>query len=192
MIFIITTGTSLIMMLFTILTFPGVIMHAIAQRFMCDILNVPVYRINYFSVFSRATGDVFHEDTNNFGVACLISMVPFILNSILCMLLTLPIGIIFILGTKFSLQGTTFDYLKFILCWIGVSCGFNAVPSKQDIKKLSNKPHSYGGKIVLFCIKALFWPFHIPIINLGTSCSLMYVGLLSLLLPVLFFRTMIV
>lgn len=127
-------------------TFPGVIIHEIAHRFFCDITNVGVYKIYYFIPFSQTAGCVLHEPTKSLWRALLISTGPLIINSLVCMLLTIPYGITLYLGTTFALTNPNTHFLKFIglmiLTWIGYSAGFNAIPSNQDMNGLSELAQS--------------------------------------------------
>ncbi len=164
------------------ITFPGVIIHEIAHRFFCDIFNVPVYEINYFKPFSKTAGHVRHHPTNSLRAAFFIGMAPLFINSILCMVLTLPMGIPIFLGTNF-LMPTSLAHLMFglVLYWVGMSIGFNAIPSKQDLAGLWYMTDSRIIKMFLMFVYILLWPFNIN--GIGPLCCLIYAYLLSMLLP---------
>jgi hypothetical protein len=110
--------------LISILTFPGIIVHEFAHMLFCRIRKVAVFDACYFRVGNPA-GFVVHENTNNFTSTFLISMGPFFVNTILCLLICLPAY----MPIKF------FDIehpLSYFLIWLGVSIGMHAIPSNQD------------------------------------------------------------
>lgn len=140
--------------LIALVTFPGVIIHEIAHRLFCDLTNVGVYKIYYFIPFSQTAGCVIHEPTKSLWRALLISTGPLIINSLVCMLLTIPFGITLYLGTTFAIINPKIDFFKFIalmsLTWIGYLAGFNAIPSNQDMSGLSELTQSRITKFFLF------------------------------------------
>lgn len=106
------------------LTFPGVIVHEFAHMFFCRLRKVAIYDACYFR-FGNPAGYVVHENTENFTTTFLISMGPFFINTILCLLICFPAY----MPMKF------FDLTNFyslFLIWLGVSIGMHAVPSNQD------------------------------------------------------------
>lgn len=128
--------------LLSLLTFPGVIMHEISHRFMCDIFEVPVYRAFYFIPFSKQAGAVFHERVYNFGQHLVIAMAPLLFNTLFCMLFTLPLAASqYIMSNSFAEVGTSVSHygtLYSILWWVGISMGANAFPSNHDIEQVRN------------------------------------------------------
>lgn len=112
-----------------IITFPGVILHEIAHKFFCDLYQVPVYKVNYFVVSSKA-GSVVHAVLHHSRKNAIIALAPLLINSMICLLFLTPQFLSHFMGTSFISTYTIFD---FILIWIGISCGFNALPSKADI-----------------------------------------------------------
>jgi hypothetical protein len=142
--------------LIALLTFPGVVMHEIAHRFMCDILRVPVYSIKYFSIGNTRAGYVYHHKTDNIYHDLLIGLAPLFINSFFCMLFTLPYSAsLNITGDGIS------NYSNQFLWWIGISMGANAFPSNQDVSNvLSNAQKSnvsYGIHLLCDIIKLLNW-----------------------------------
>lgn len=169
------------------LTFPGVVIHEIAHRLACDFFNVPVYEVNYFRPLDKTAGHVLHEDSDSFWVSFLIGIAPFILNSILCMILTFPMGIRFYLGTSFLGSPSHFrEILGIILCWAGLSIGFNAIPSNQDISVVWDKNASHKAKALLILAQFFFFPFNLTVI--GPILSALYAYSLSLILPAILLR----
>jgi Putative zincin peptidase len=114
--------------LIAIATFPGVIVHEFAHMFFCRLRGVAVFEVCYFQVANPA-GYVIHAKSDNFYSTFLISMGPFLVNTILCFLICLPAYIpIF----YFDLAHP----LSYALMWLGVSIGMHAIPSTQDAKNI--------------------------------------------------------
>lgn len=108
----------------SILTFPGVIVHEFAHMFFCKVRKIAVFDACYFRIGNPA-GYVVHENTDNFTTTFLVSMGPFVVNTLLCLLICLPAY----MPVKF------FDLdhpLSYFLIWLGVSIGMHAIPSNQD------------------------------------------------------------
>lgn len=171
--------------LVSLLTFPGVMLHEIAHRFMCDLQDVPVYAINYFSAGSKIAGHVVHQPTNSFRKALLIAIAPFIVNSLICILLTVPYGISFHLGTHFILDShSLLLWTQGIIAWVGFSAGFHAIPSDQDVKGLVDKAQSEMVKIFTTFIMVACACCNAPYIGFLLKISYAYV--LSLVIPSIF------
>lgn len=114
--------------LVTLLTFPGVVMHEITHRFMCDVLGISVYDINYFSINNSRAGYVYHHKTDTVIQSLLIGFAPLLINSFFCMLFTLPYS------SSLSVTGDGISYYgSMLLWWVGMSMGINAFPSNQDV-----------------------------------------------------------
>jgi hypothetical protein len=108
----------------SLLTFPGVIVHEFAHMLFCKLRKVAVFDAVYFQ-WGDPAGYVIHENTNNFTTTFLISMGPFFVNTILCLLICLPAYMpieVYNLEHPFS----------YFLVWLGVSIGMHAIPSDQD------------------------------------------------------------
>lgn len=118
----------------SLLTFPGIVLHEIAHRLFCDLTNVPVYQINYFRVFSKQAGHVIHERTDSLTKSFLIGAGPLIVNSLVCMLLTIPYGYSQHLETDFLLSASKYHSLYIILMWMGYSIGLHSIPSNKDLE----------------------------------------------------------
>jgi hypothetical protein len=90
--------------------------------------KVAVFEVCYFR-FGNPVGYVIHENTTNFYTTFLISMGPFFVNTILCLLICIPAYI--------PINFFNIDHpLSYFLMWLGVSIGMHAVPSNQDAKNL--------------------------------------------------------
>lgn len=114
--------------LISIVTFPGVIVHEFAHMLFCKMRNVAVLDVKYFQVDNPA-GYVIHERTDNFTTTFLISMGPFFVNTLLCLLICLPA----------YMPISYFDVshpLSYFLMWLGVSIGMHAIPSNEDANSI--------------------------------------------------------
>ena len=66
-------------------TFPGVIIHEAAHLLFCRIFKLAVFEVCFFRVGNPA-GYVIHERTDSFAAAFFVSIGPFMVNSLLCVL----------------------------------------------------------------------------------------------------------
>jgi hypothetical protein len=114
--------------LIALVTFPGVIIHEMAHMLFCRLSKVAVLDVCYFR-FGNPAGYVVHEEPRNFGAAFLISVGPFIVNSLLCIVLCFPA---FVPVRIFDRA----DPVSYFLLWLGLSIGMHAFPSTQDAKVL--------------------------------------------------------
>jgi Putative zincin peptidase len=117
--------------LISILTFPGIIVHEFAHMLFCRIRKVAVFDACYFRIGNPA-GFVVHENTSNFTSTFLISMGPFFVNTLLCLLICLPA---YMPIKFFNIEHP----LSYFLIWLGVSIGMHAIPSNQDAKNVFNQ-----------------------------------------------------
>lgn len=166
-----------------VLTFPGVVMHEISHRLMCDFFKIPVYEISYFNKGSRRAGYVIHERTSSLTKSLLIGIAPLFINSILCMILTFPFNLpVWITGQSIP---TLFNI---VLWWTGISMGANAFPSDQDVANVFALAQE-GSRSVgsLKAISAIC--FIVRFLNHLSQAWLdfIYAFLISLILPYLIF-----
>ena len=112
----------------SILTFPGVIVHEAAHLLFCKWRGVRVIDVCFFRV-ANPVGYVVHEGTDNFTTQFLVSVGPFIINSLLCIIICLPA---YAPVKVFGLEHP----LSYVLLWLGVSIGMHAFPSTQDASNL--------------------------------------------------------
>lgn len=112
----------------SVLTFPGVIVHEIAHMLFCKIRKIPVLDVCFFR-FGNPSGYVIHEEINNFTSAFLVSVGPFIINSVLCIVICFPAFF------PFKVFGIEHP-LSYFLLWLGVSIGMHSFPSTQDADNL--------------------------------------------------------
>ncbi len=110
--------------LISIVTFPGIIVHEAAHMLFCRLRRVPVLEVCFLR-FANPPGYVIHEAPKDFTSNFLIAVGPFIVNTLLCLLLCFPS---FLRVRVFDLP----DPLSYLMLWLGVSIGMHAFPSNQD------------------------------------------------------------
>jgi hypothetical protein len=110
----------------SIVTFPGVIVHEAAHLLFCRLNKLAVFDVCYFR-FGNPAGYVIHESTTDFKKAFLVSMGPFFVNSILCVIFC---SAAFLPAWELEVQ----DPLAYFFYWLGISIGMHAFPSTQDMK----------------------------------------------------------
>lgn len=116
--------------LISIVTFPGVIVHEAAHMLFCRLRGIAVLDVCFFRVGNPA-GYVLHEPIENFNTAFLVSVGPFIINSLLCVFFCFPALVPMRVFNDANL-------LSYFMVWLGVSIGMHAFPSTQDAKVLWN------------------------------------------------------
>ena len=114
--------------LVALVTFPGVIVHEAAHMLFCKLGGVAVIDVCFFRL-GNPSGYVIHEEIKSFNTAFLVSVGPFIVNSLLCMIICFPA---FVPVKVFELTHP----LSYFLLWLGVSIGMHAFPSTGDAKGL--------------------------------------------------------
>ncbi len=114
--------------LIALATFPGVIVHEAAHLLFCRLRHVAVFDVCFFRIGNPA-GYVVHEEPDRFSTAFLITFGPFLVNSLLCMLICFPA----FLPLRFFGVSHPFSYF---LLWLGVSIGMHAFPSIGDASSL--------------------------------------------------------
>lgn len=108
----------------SLLTFPGVIVHELAHQFFCRLYKVPVFKVVYYQ-FDNPTGYVLHERVDNKFHGIMISVGPFIVNSVVGALIALPASL-----PVFEFH--TAGLLDYLLIYLGVSIAMHAFPSRGD------------------------------------------------------------
>lgn len=102
-------------------TFPGVVIHELSHKFFCEEAGVRVLKASYFR-FGNPIGYIIHETPKSVRVAFLISIGPFIINTLVA------------LGASYvSSYLESGGYWRWILLWVGFSAGVHAFPSDADI-----------------------------------------------------------
>lgn len=114
--------------LITLVTFPGVIVHELAHQLFCRVYKVPVFEVVYFRLGNPA-GYVVHEAPQNKLQTIMISIGPFVVNTILGALIALPAAMpVF----KFNNAGP----MDYVLIYLGVSIAMHAFPSTGDANNI--------------------------------------------------------
>lgn len=113
--------------LISILTFPGIIVHELAHQLFCRWFKIPVFDVCYVR-FENPMGYVVHEKSNKGYQTILISIGPFIINTVIAFLVAFPAAMQF----KFD----DANFLDYILIYLGVSIGSHAFPSTGDAQSL--------------------------------------------------------
>lgn len=130
--------------LISLVTFPGVIVHEAAHQLFCRIYNLAVFDVCYIQVGNPA-GYVVHEQTNDFTKTFFVSMGPFFINSLLCVLFCsaafMPVW-----------ELKVFDPLAYFFYWLGLSMGMNAFPSNQDLSHIWHLAPAEAKKFNLLAI----------------------------------------
>lgn len=151
-----------------LLTFPGVIVHESAHLLFCKLRRVAVFEVCFFRVppvdqwFSGVPiGYVMHEKPADFTSSFLISVGPFIVNSLLCVFFTFP--------AFFPIRmHNEFDPLSCFFLWLGVSIGMHAFPSMGDATVLWNEAKAAAARGNLLAIASFPLVVLILIANVGS------------------------
>lgn len=114
----------------SLVTFPGVIVHEAAHQLMCRLTNTPVLKVCYFRV-GNPSGYVIHDKPSSGWKHFLISVAPFLINSVIGFLIALPAGLVM------AGQGEV-GPLEVFLGWLGLSVAMHAFPSTGDATSLWN------------------------------------------------------
>lgn len=167
-----------------ILTFPGIIVHEIGHLLVCRIFNVTVHKVCYFRLGSPA-GYVVHDEPQSAMQHILIGIGPFLLNSILGALISLP-------GMIPLVEHLHISRLGCIIIWLGVSIAMHAFPSTADANAIWKSIWSSEAPIMA---KLIGTPV-VVIIYLGALGSVIWLDLiygfaLPLLLAMLLVRAYI-
>lgn len=165
----------------SIITFPGVIIHELAHQIFCRIMRVPVYEVKYFQ-FSNPCGYVLHEATQDPLKTFLISTGPFLINTLIGMIIISPAAIELFVFEDYS------NPLNLLLGWIGFSTLMHAFPSTGDAKVLVN--NILNNKKVNVLVKIVVAPV-IGLIYMGALGSVVwldaiYAIVIAMIIPNLF------
>ena len=148
--------------LISLATFPGVIVHELAHQLFCRWYKVPVFKVVYFQM-DNPVGYVLHEQPREKWHSIMISVGPFIVNSIVGAIIALPAVI-----PVFELNDA--GPLDILLIYLGVAIAMHAFPSTgdaqailQSIREKDTKPlikivgYPIVGLIYLGSLGSFFW-----------------------------------
>lgn len=108
-------------------TFPGIIVHELAHQLFCRWFKIPVFEVCYFRT-QNPMGYVIHEKAPKKYQALMISIGPFLINTVLGFLIAFPAALQF----KFDDP----NLLDFLLLYLGISIAMHAFPSTGDAQAL--------------------------------------------------------
>lgn len=164
--------------LISLITFPGVIVHELAHQYFCWLMKVPVIEVKYFQL-KNPCGYVLHEPVDRPFANFIISVGPFLFNTLLGAVIVFPAAIEVLL---FKHYGNIFSL---VIAWLGVSILMHSFPSTGDAEALANSV--LKNKRVNILAKVLTAPV-VALIYIGSIGSIIwldlgYAILVSMLLP---------
>ncbi len=122
--------------LVALITFPGIVVHELAHLFFCKLLRVRVLKVCLFRLGDPA-GYVIHEKPDSVYQSLLISVGPFLFNTIAGALMgALGQGLVFLPEAR--------GHVSYVLIWLGVSIAMHAFPSTGDAKAMWQAMWSNG------------------------------------------------
>jgi hypothetical protein len=163
--------------LIALATFPGVIIHEAAHLLFCKWARVPVFDVCFFR-FGNPAGYVVHQEPTKFSTSFFISMGPFFVNSLLCIVLCFPA---FVPVRIFDRP----DPVSYFLLWLGLSIGMHAFPSTGDANVLWKQARKAAAKLNPLAIVSLPLVGVLYLANFGRIfwLDLMYGIAIGLALP---------
>jgi hypothetical protein len=152
--------------LISLVTFPGVIVHELAHQLFCRWFKVPVFKVVYFQT-ENPVGYVVHEIPSSKWQSIMISIGPFIVNTVVGGLVAFPAALpVF----KFNTGGP----LDYLLIYLGVSIAMHAFPSTGDADAIWQHIKDKGTSI---WVKILGYPI-VGLIYLGALGSFIWLDLI--------------
>lgn len=141
------------------LTFPGVIIHEAAHLFFCKMFRLRVFNVCFFR-FGNPAGYVIHEQSDNFTAQFFVSIGPFFVNTVLCVVFCtaafLPVW-----------ELRVSDPLAYFFYWLGLSIGMHAFPSTTDLSHLWKAAPTLAKKGNLLAILSLPLCAILVVLNYG-------------------------
>jgi hypothetical protein len=114
--------------LISLVTFPGVIVHEAGHLLLCRAFKLAVFDVCFFRIGNPA-GYVVHENTDDFNTIFFVSMGPFFVNTVFCILFC---SAAFLPVWELEVR----DPLAWFFYWLGLSIGMHAFPSPDDLKHI--------------------------------------------------------
>ncbi|MDR1982661.1 MAG: metalloprotease family protein [Holosporaceae bacterium] len=130
--------------LMSILTFPGIIIHEWAHKLACDLFKIKVLETKYWSLQG---GYVVHEATEDIKVVAAISLAPFVIGSLMAILL----GIVCVIMRNWEILLEYFYVVRIF----GITIGMHAFPSNQDTSNFLNFAKHYNKKTLVMIASTL-------------------------------------
>lgn len=169
----------------SVATFPGVAVHELAHQVFCRVCRLPVYEVKYFQA-GNPCGYVMHEPTSDPWKNLMTGLGPFVVNTVLGILITLPAyANVFGYSSVDGTLGLLVKLSSYVLYWLGVSILMHAFPSTGDAQVLVQ--NVLKNEEVNIFAKIVTAPF-IGLIYLGALGSVFWLDLaygigVSMLLP---------
>jgi hypothetical protein len=148
-----------------LITFPGIIVHELAHQLFCRWFKIPVFKVVYFQT-ARPVGYVIHESSGTPVQTVLVSIGPFIVNTVLGALIALPASM-----PVFELNNATL--LDYLLIYLGVSIAMHAFPSTQDAQNVLDIARRKDSP---FWLRVLGYPI-VGLIYIGSLGSMFWLDL---------------
>lgn len=158
----------------SIITSPGIVVHELAHQLFCRWCRVPVYKVMYFQI-KNPCGYVIHEATSKPMKNFLTAVGPFVVNTLLGIIMVIPAYIGFYSNDYGSLLGIFIFVINVGLMWLGISILMHAFPSTGDAQALNASMLS--NPEVPFIAKALVAPV-IGLIYIGAFGSILWLDLI--------------
>jgi hypothetical protein len=157
-------------------TFPGVIVHEMAHQLFCRLFGLSVLDVCYFRIGNPA-GYVLHEPARTPLGQIMVSVGPFLVNTVIGAVLSLPAAIQ-------ALQFESGSLLDYFLLWLGVSIAMHAFPSTGDAQVMK---HAVSSPYAPLWAKILGYPL-VGLIYAGAIGKMLWLDLayglaVALLLP---------
>lgn len=109
----------------SIITFPGIAIHELAHQIFCRLLRIPVFKVVYFRI-GNPCGYVEHEASEDPLKVFLISTGPFLINTLLGILILTPVAVPILKFREYT------NLPNLVLAWLGFSILMHAFPSTGD------------------------------------------------------------
>lgn len=116
-------------------TFPGVVVHEFAHATACRAVGVPVLEVVYFR-HGTPPGYVRHANPDHYRQSVVISIAPFLVNTVIAFGSFLGVGILMLMGRSIRTASVGTVIAGLALAWLGFSVGMHAFPSTTDAKTL--------------------------------------------------------
>lgn len=190
--------------LIALVTFPGVIVHEAAHMLFCKWFNLAIFDVRFFQLKSQdgrtgivdnlvglilspaPTGYVVHEPAQRFAATFCVSMGPFLLNTLLCVLFCsaafLPV---WELGVR--------DPLPYFFLWLGLSIGMHAFPSNEDLQHVFSQglKEIQGGNVLALIAVPLVAPLWLLNFLRFFWVDLIYGFAIGILVPLWAFKALV-
>lgn len=149
--------------LIAFLTFPGIIVHEAAHQLMCRLTNTPVLKVCYLRAGNPA-GYVMHDTPSSGWKHLLISVAPFLINSIIGMLICLPVAL------AEASRSLPLSLADIGLGWLGISVAMHSFPSTGDAASLWK---AMKAENVSWLLRLVGYPL-VAVIHLGALLSVVW------------------